>query len=515
MKLKRFMHFTGLILALISPTFANAQEDNIRLIINDPTIPKAPSNDCKAKICASLLKLFNEAESSIDFAFYGMRNQSALLNALKRAKDRGVVIRGIVDMGIDNKSYYSSTPDLLAAIPGIQTDYETDKATQRNQKPYNARYGRCQSPPGFLGPAQCLGYDLGNQCLISVHASRESLTFQGEIMHHKFAVVDGRYVWTGSTNMSDSGTGGYNANLVLVVDSTKIAERFVSEMDQMYMEKKFHRSKQRKYPKTHFKLSDGNKVDVRFTPQDQPIKHGIRPLIQKAKKSIDVAVFFLTHKHLTDDLIQAHRRGVKVRIIMDATGAKNGYTKQEILRAAGIPVKIESWGGKMHMKSAVIDDQILIGGSMNWTSAGDRTNDENTLIIWNRRLNKEYRKTFQKLWDSIPDKWLEGRPDPESRNSGSACFDKVDNDFDHKADKEDAGCSDSPPPLPALPPYLLVPKEEGHGLIKGIVAEDGRRLFYSPNNRHYSSKSVNTAGGDVWLCSESQAWDAGFKPARN
>ena len=44
------------------------------------------------------------------------------------------------------------------------------------------------------------------------------------------------------------------------------------------------------------------------------------------------------------------------------------------------------------MKSAVIDDDILIAGSMNWTSAGERSNDENTMIIRNSALVSEYRR---------------------------------------------------------------------------------------------------------------------------
>ena len=155
-------------------------------------------------------------------------------------------------------------------------------------------------------------------------------------------------------------------------------------------------------------------------------------------------------------------------VILDATASKNGYTKHELLRAAGIPVKVENWGGKMHMKSAVIDGQYIITGSMNWTSAGEGGNDENTVIIKSEKMARQYEKYFQKVWDSISDKWLEGRPDPESMNSAAACFDDVDNDFDHLADAEDDGCGETPPSLPPLPPHWFVSKASGEGkLIKG------------------------------------------------
>ena len=505
----------GLIVGLLMAATSAYAGPSIDLIVNDPTQFKTPADRCEAKVCTSLLNMIKGAKERIDFAVYGMRNQSDLMQALKDAKARGVKIRGVVDMDVHNETYYSSTPELIATFPQIQTDYETDKATQRHKKPYDKSLARCESPPGFLGPAQCLGYTVGDQCLLSVHASRETLSFQGDIMHHKFVVVDQRKVWTGSTNMSDSGTGGYNANLVLVIDSPKIAARFIAEMDQMVEEKKFHLEKRRLFTKTKIEVDEHTTVDLRFTPQDAPIKYGIRPVLQKAKKSIDIAVFFLTHKLITKDLIEAHRRGVKVRIIMDATGAKNGYTKHEILRAAGVPVKVETWGGKMHMKSAVVDDNILIAGSMNWTSAGERSNDENTLIIRNRALVSEYRRAFNRMWSNIPDKWLQGRPDPESRNSGTACTDGVDNDYDRNADTDDPGCGDNPPPLPGLPPHRFVPKQSGYGLIKGIVHEDGQKKFYPPRSRYYAKEKVDPQRGDQWFCSESEAWDAGFKRSRN
>ena len=113
----------------------------------------------------------------------------------------------------------------------------------------------------------------------------------------------------------------------------------------------------------------------------------------------------------------------------------------------------------MHDKFFVIDGQTLIPGSMNWTGAGEKTNDENILILRSQRLARQYNVWFEELWRSIPDQWLaEGaRPDPESWHSGAACTDGVDNDFDRKVDATDPGCQ---PNLPKLPPHRLVAKTE-------------------------------------------------------
>ena len=58
-----------------------------------------------------------------------------------------------------------------------------------------------------------LAYDLGEARRGTCQPRN---VYQRSIMHNKFFVVDRRWVWTGSANLSDSGTGGYNANIVAV-----------------------------------------------------------------------------------------------------------------------------------------------------------------------------------------------------------------------------------------------------------------------------------------------------------
>ena len=441
----------------------HASFDRVRLILNNPVGHVRPEDACEVELCTSLVELIDGSKTSIDFAIYGMRNQTAVFNAILRAKKRGVRIRGVVDRDTDGKNYYSSTEKLVAALGTVRDDLQAEKRWIREQAdkldPF-ARGGRtaCTRPVGFAGPLQCLAYTLGNQCLLAAHASREDLKGAGAIMHHKYFVFDNAAVWSGSTNASDSGTGGYNANLVTVVRDARVAQRYTTEFEGMWVRGEYHSYKPALDGPWRYDVGDGVQLQVLFSPQHKPITKAILPLLKKAHSRIDVAVFFLTHKGITKELIRAHRRGVKVRVILDATAAKNGYTKHELLRAAGIPLKIEHWGGKMHMKSAVVDDDYVITGSMNWTSAGEGGNDENTIIIHSAAHAEQYARFFDTLWAELPDKWLKGRPDPESKDSTTSCSDGVDNDYDHKPDAADPGCGDSPPELPPLPPWELVPK---------------------------------------------------------
>ena len=451
----------GIIFFLNVIVIKNSKKSDMELILQDPWEFDSPADRCESDLCTSLVEILDDAKEQVDFAVYGTRMQTAILEAVLRAQDRGVTVRGYVDKDANNGNYYSSTDRWVREIGNIRDDYPRElecRSTYDGKPP-------CDTPLGFKGPLQCLAYDVGkDSILVAGHAARND--FDGmSIMHNKFFIVDNDHVWTGSANISDSGTGGYNANAVAIIHSKQIAEVYTEEFEQLW-----NRQDKCSKPRNgieEFDLASG-KLTTWFSPQDISLRYGVKGLIAKAEERINVAVFFFTAKYLTADLIAAHKRGVDVRVIIDATSAKNEYSKHEILREAGIPVKVENWGGKMHMKAASIDDQYLVLGSMNWTSAGERSNDENTLLVNSSKLTRQFDEYYEELWQSIPEVWQRkgSRPDPESSESGLSCTDGVDNDFDELADAEDLGCKTSPPPLPDLPPHRIVTLREYADLKK-------------------------------------------------
>ena len=56
-----------------------------------------PSSKVRTEAGKILVEKINNAQKSIDFAFYGLSNQGEILNALMNAQNRGVKVRGIVD----------------------------------------------------------------------------------------------------------------------------------------------------------------------------------------------------------------------------------------------------------------------------------------------------------------------------------------------------------------------------------------------------------------------------------
>lgn len=355
------------------------QTGAIKIFLTDMTKVLKPTNSCNTPVCKALEKEINSANSSIDFAIYGYTKIPALQDALEKAQKRGVRVRFVYDLDHNKNNIY---PDTLY-LAKIFTNNNFDNS-----------------------PA---------------------------IMHDKFFIFDNKTVLTGSANISNTDMSGFNSNVMMIINSEQIANIYSQEFEQMY-EGKFHKQK--------CKIQDKGFEDlnVYFSPKDKPIKH-IIPLINSAQQYIYIPAFLITHKGLTESLINASKRGVSVKIIMDATNTHSGsHSKMKNLRDAGILVKTENFAGKLHSKSIIIDDLYTVIGSMNFSKSGEELNDENLIIIKDKNIALFYKAFFQYLWKRIPDKWLKYNARAESPDSIGSCTDGIDNDFDGKIDKADDSC---------------------------------------------------------------------------
>lgn len=100
-------------------------------------------------------------------------------------------------------------------------------------------------------------------------------------------------------------------------------------------------------------------------------------------------------------LVEAKRRGVDVRIVTDRERLEDAKQRTALstLREAGIPIKINRHDALMHLKQAVINDEINANGSMNQTTSGNRYNDERLDIIRDHALSVKAREKFLSLWN--------------------------------------------------------------------------------------------------------------------
>jgi len=118
-----------------------------------------------------------------------------------------------------------------------------------------------------------------------------------------------------------------------------------------------------------------------------------------AKHSIDVCVFTISSQDLADILIRKHNEGIIVRIITDYEKMDLNCSQVEQFRSNGIQVRHDKTSYFMHHKYAIIDNQVLINGSFNWTRQAITGNQENLIITEITELVNPYRLQFKKLWN--------------------------------------------------------------------------------------------------------------------
>ena len=87
-----------------------------------------------------------------------------------------------------------------------------------------------------------------------------------------------------------------------------------------------------------------------------------------AKKSIDLCIFSFSNDDLSNEILNAHKRGVEVRIITDDEAMKNKGADTQKMADNGIPCRTDSHVQyHMHNKFMIVDSLFLVTGSFNWT----------------------------------------------------------------------------------------------------------------------------------------------------
>lgn len=140
-------------------------------------------------------------------------------------------------------------------------------------------------------------------------------------------------------------------------------------------------------------------IDVAFSP-NAGATEAIVSLITEAKHSIRLAAYSFTSKPIARALMEAHKRGIDVQVVLDKSNKTTRYTSATFIANVDIPVRINSQYAIMHNKYMVVDGTTVETGSFNYTSAAEIKNAENVLVIrGNPELANSYLKNWKQLWD--------------------------------------------------------------------------------------------------------------------
>lgn len=124
-------------------------------------------------------------------------------------------------------------------------------------------------------------------------------------------------------------------------------------------------------------------------------------LFREARNEIWVCVFTITDDRITDCILDAHHRGVKIRIISDHRKSYDKGSDLEHLHAKGIPVRFDEGEAHMHHKFALFDRRVLLNGSYNWTRGASDLNRENIVIEEDSKLVEVFSRYFEELWEKL------------------------------------------------------------------------------------------------------------------
>jgi len=145
-------------------------------------------------------------------------------------------------------------------------------------------------------------------------------------------------------------------------------------------------------------IPPGASFDLGFSPGGSSLDVVLKA-ISSAKSTLDVACYEFTSRDIAAALESAAHHGVKVRIVADYKATHDRYSQISILKAAGIPVRLDDHYAIHHNKFMVLDSISVETGSFNYTTSAISRNAENALVLWNvQPIAMRYTTEFERLW---------------------------------------------------------------------------------------------------------------------
>ena len=216
------------------------------------------------------------------------------------------------------------------------------------------------------------------------------------LMHNKFAIIDRNEVWSGSMNFTVSAAYRSDNNLVRI-QSKQLAENYLVEFEEMYLDHQFGAGSPANTPLPILEI-EGNQVEVYFSPDDDTMER-VLELVKGAGESVHFMAYSFTDDDLAEAMIAAHKSGLEVAGAMDkAQALSNTGGEYQNLLENGIDVRLDGNPKSMHHKVIIIDGEIVVTGSYNFSKSAKTKNDENTLILHSPEIAELYIEEFERVW---------------------------------------------------------------------------------------------------------------------
>ncbi len=224
-------------------------------------------------------------------------------------------------------------------------------------------------------------YDKGASKNLPKHLNARGSKCKG-LMHRKILIIDDIITLVGTANLTNQSLKMHD-NLVVGTYSPHLAKFF----------NKGNKSDPISIGKTTI-------YPYYFPDSENQAYEALENVINSAEKTIQIAMFTLTHKGLIKKLTEAQKRGVKIFVAIDRYTAKGASRKAiDLLKENGAEILLSQGSQLLHHKWALIDEKILAMGSANWTKAAFEKNEDCLLLF--EELETAQVKIFSRLWKAV------------------------------------------------------------------------------------------------------------------
>jgi phosphatidylserine/phosphatidylglycerophosphate/cardiolipin synthase-like enzyme len=180
------------------------------------------------------------------------------------------------------------------------------------------------------------------------------------------------------------------------IRSSKMAENYIKEFEEMFLEDMFGPDVVAETPNPTITL-DGTRIDVYFSPDDGVLA-GLVPVLESAQESIYFLTYSFTANQLGEIVRQKADADIAVAGVMDDEQVRsNQGTEFDPFRQANLDVRIDGIDGLMHHKVFIVDEQIVVLGSYNFSQNAEERNDENLLIIYDPVIAEQFLLEFWRV----------------------------------------------------------------------------------------------------------------------
>jgi phosphatidylserine/phosphatidylglycerophosphate/cardiolipin synthase-like enzyme len=156
------------------------------------------------------------------------------------------------------------------------------------------------------------------------------------------------------------------------------------------------------------RASAGKTVDENHFSPEENLEQLDVAQIDSARRSLDIAMFAFTDKYISDAVLRAAQRGVKVRLYRDhqqfqdeqrRAGEHNDQSTAGMFRGEpNVQIRVKHNRELMHLKAYCVDGALLRDGSANWSPSGLKRQDNNARLTTSPAEIERFQQVFEQMW---------------------------------------------------------------------------------------------------------------------